>query len=277
MFKGVNVQGCKTPFYFYVYMYIVEMRKSKKYLGLKIRNKKKIRSRKNKKHKNYLLKGGWDKTDEDFIAYDKNLKENMSNLEIFENKILQDLLSNINKNFSKEFTTLDEVITFIKSLNPEQLTDNFNYELPKFSIIPAGTIFYRRHKTNSFDDSRTNEIWLDYTGTISSRPFSFLKDINEEYTQDYLDETIKQFGEFLMKFEVKNNLLILHFPSYASSYVEGWVRHMCIHSRNPICVDGYTLDFLKFNPNSTYKKFRSLDGYRELCILDARNVSLVLS
>jgi hypothetical protein len=252
------------------------MRKSKKGLGLKIRNKKKIRSRKNKKQKSHLLKGGWDKTDEDFIAYDKNIKENMSNLGIFQDKILQDLLSNINKRFSKEFTSLDTAIGFIKTLPPEELTDDFNYELPKFSIIPAGTIFYRRHKTNSFD-SQNREIWLDYTGTMSSNKFSFLKDINTEYTDDYLNETIKYFGEFLMKIKVNENLLILHFPTYASSYLEGWVRHMCIHSSNPICVDGYTLDFLKFNPNSIYKKFKSLDGYRELCILNGEKVSLELS
>ena len=101
-----------------------------------------------------------------------------------------------------------------------------------------------------------------------------VKDVNEEYTKDYLDKTINYFGEFLMKFKVTKNLLILHFPSYASSYLEVWVRHMCINARNPICVDGYTLDFFKFNPNSIYKKSKSLNGFRELCILNAENVSL---
>ena len=248
------------------------MRKSKKILGLKIRNKKKIRSRKNKKQKSHLLKGGWEKTDGDFIDYDKYINENMSNLGAFRDKILNDLLSNINKRFSKKYTSLDEAIKFIKTLTPEELTDDFNYELPKFSIIPAGTIFYRRQKTDSFD-KRNLEIWLDYTGTMSSNKFSFLKDTNTEYTEAYLNETIKHFGEFLMKFKVEENLLILHFPTYATSYLEGWVRHMC-GDNNPICVDGYTLDFLKFNPNSIYKKFKSLDGYRELCILDDKKVSL---
>jgi len=250
------------------------MRKSKKGLGIKIRNKKKIRSRKNKKQKSHLLKGGWDETDEDFIAYYKYIKENMWGVDMFKDKILQDLLSNINKRFSKEFTSLDTAIGFIKTLPPEELTDDFNYELPKFSIIPAGTIFYRRHKkTNSFY-SQTSEIWLDYTGTMSSNKFSFLKDINTEYTDDYLNETIKQFGEFLLKFKVNENLLILHFPTYASSYVEGMIRLMCVGHGESICVDGYTLDFLKFNPNSAYKKFKSLDGYRELCILNDEKVSL---
>jgi hypothetical protein len=246
------------------------MRKSKK--GIKIRIKKK-RSRKNKKQKNYLLKGGWDETDDDFIAYHDNLMKNMSNLGKFETKILQDLLSNINSRFSKEFTKLDEAIAFIKTLTTEELRDDLNYEFPKFSIIPEGTIFYRRQKTNSFN-SLNRAIWLDYTGTMRLSPFSFLKDVNEEYTKDYLDKTINYFGEFLMKFKVTKNLLILHFPSYASSYLEVWVRHMCIDAQNPICVDGYTLDFLKFNPNSIYKKSKSLNGFRELCILNAENVSL---
>jgi|LakMenE18May11ns_1017448.scaffolds.fasta_scaffold9704740_1 hypothetical protein len=254
------------------------MRKSRK--SLKLRNKKKTRSRKirnkkpkNKKQKTYLLKGGWNDTDADFIAFDDN--EKITDLGIFENNILQDLLSNINNRFSKDFISLDRAISFINTLPPDELTDDFDYEFPKFSIIPEGTIFYRRQKTNSFD-SINRPIWLDYTGTISSRPFSFLKDINEEYTQEYLDETTNEFGEFLMKFKTNKNLLILHFPSYASSFLESWVRYMCAYVKDPICVDGYTLDFLKFNPNSIYKQFKSLDGFRELCILNAKNVSLEL-
>jgi hypothetical protein len=239
-----------------------------------IKYKKKYLKEKKIIKKNYLLKGGWDETDVDFIAYKDNIIKNMPNLGQFERKILQDLLSNINSRFSKEFTKLDEAIAFIKTLKAEELRDDLNYEFPKFSIIPKGTIFYRRQQTNLFNRV-DKDIWLDYTGTVSLSQFSYLKDVNEEYTKDYLDETIKYFGEFLMEIKVEENLLILHFPSSISSYLESWVRYMCIATDNPICVDGYTLDFLKFNPNYN-KSFKSLNGFRELCILkfQAQNVSL---
>jgi hypothetical protein len=236
-------------------------------------NKKKT-STVNKNHKNYLLKGGWDKTDPDFINNDNYRRLNMSNLGNFERKILIDLLYNINKNFNKNFTNLDEARTFIKTLPPEELIDDFDYEFPKFSIIPKGTIFYRRQKENTFR-SVNRPIWLDYTGTMSASPISFLKDTNTKYTQDILNETINHFGKFLMKFRVNEDLLILHFPSYVFSNLETWVNYMCVYTRDKNCVDGYTLDFLKFNTNPIYSNFESLDGYRELCILDAQKVSLI--
>ena len=202
------------------------------------------------------------------------MKKKMPNLLTFEDTILQELLLNINNKFSKKFKTLNEVVIFIKTLTPELLIDDFNYELPKFSIIPEGTIFYRRQKTNSFQ-YKNQEIWLDYTGTMSLSQFSFLKDINQEYTNDYLDATTKYFGEFLMQFKVNKNLLIFHFPSYASSYFEGWFRHICVHTNIPICIDGYTSDFLKYNPNKIYKDLPSLDGYRELCILNDNFIDII--
>ena len=228
-----------------------------------------------KNHKNYLLKGGWDKTDPEFINNDNYRRLNMSNLGDFEKKILNDLLNNINKKFNTIFENLDEARTFIKRLTPEELIDDFDYEFPKFTIIPKGTIFYRRQKENTFR-SVNRPIWLDYTGTMSaSPPISFLKDTNTKYTQDILNETINHFGKFLMKFRVNEDLLILHFPSYVFSNLETWVNYMCVHTRDENCVDGYTLDFLKFNTNPIYNNFESLDGYRELCILDAQKVSLI--
>jgi hypothetical protein len=236
----------------------------------KILKRKKFRSRKNNKKS----KGGWDENNTEFIAYTN--KDFMKNLLIFEKKIFEDLKSYIENKFSPNFSkqaNLGEVLTFVKTLKAADLVDDFNYIYPKFSIIPKDTIFYRRQKTNTFKSENT-PIWLDYTGTMSLTQFSFLKDTNEEYTDEYLRETKNYFGEFLMEFKVKKNLLIIHFPSYVASYLESWIRHICIHSEDPICVDGYTLDFLEFNPNPIYKNFKSLKGYRELCILNAENLEL---
>lgn len=227
-----------------------------------------------KYQKKYLLKGGWDKTDPDFINNNNYKRFYMSNLGEFEKKILQDLLDNINNKFTKEFTNLEQARTFIKTLPSEELKDDFDYEFPKFSIIPKGTIFYRRQKIDTFR-SENRPIWLDYTGTMSVSPISFLKDTNIKYTQDILNKTINHFGKFLMKFRVNEDLLILHFPSYVFSNLETWVNYMCVHTHDKNCVDGYTLDFLKFNTHPIYNNFESLDGYRELCILDAQKVSLI--
>lgn len=248
------------------------LNKIKKLRSRKIRAKK-IKSKKYKKQKKQLLIGGWDKTDPDFIAHEEESKKYTTN---FVDNLLQGLLLNINKKYSQDFKTLNEALRFIKTLSPGELTDDFNYDLPKFSIIPKGTVFYRRQKTNSFD-SVSREIWLDYTGTISLSPFSYLKDTNKEYTPEYLTNTIQYFGEFLMKFEVNKDLLILHFPLNVSSYSEFPVRYICTYAHLDICVDGYTLDYLKYNPNDIYNKLPSLNGYRELCILNARNVDLVES
>lgn len=227
-----------------------------------------------KNHKNNLLKGGWDKMDPDYINNNDYKELYMSNLYYFEKKIFKDLLYNINKKFNTEFTNLDQARTFIKTLPPEVLIDNFDYKFPKFSIIPKGTIFYRRQKKDTFR-SENRPIWLDYTGTMSVSQNSFLKDTDEKYTQDILNATINHFGKFLMKFIVNEDLLILHFPSYVFSNLETWVNYMCVHTRDKNCVDGYTLDFLKFNTHPIYDNFESLDGYRELCILDAQKVSLI--
>ena len=260
------------------------MRKSQK--GLKFRNKKKTRTRKNKRQKNYLLKGGWEETDDDYIAYRPGFIEHNPQVDIFAENIKEGLLLNINKQFQQfqpfheVFSSLDEAIariTFLasnESLPPGVFIDDFDYTRPKLSVLPKGTIFYRRQTINPFV-ANGYPIWLDYTGTMSREPFSFLKDINDEYTQEYLDSTISYFGEFLMKFMINRNLLILHFPSYVKALSESWVRYICLYLRSNYCVDGYTLDFLSFNYNLTYKKLKSLKGgYRELCIINNKNVSL---
>lgn len=154
------------------------------------------------------------------------------------------------------------------------LVDDFDYKLPKFSIIEKGTKFYRRQKENNFE-SINQEIWLDYTGTMSECKISFLKDTSDEYTEEYLNRTKLYFGEHLMQFQVNKDLLIFHFPEYAYAYSEYWVKYMCVTTTRSFCVDGYTLDFLTYNPNEIYKDLPSIPGFRELCILNAENISLV--
>jgi len=235
---------------------------------------KTMKQKQKHKQKKLLSRGGWDKSDEDFQKHLAYFNTKAPNVGEFREQIEMELLESINSSFSKEFQSIIDAINYIRTLKSDELTDNYEYDVPKISIIPAGTIFYRRQKTEIFE-SINKEIWLDYTGTMSVSQFSFLKDYNEKYTKEQYDETKKYFGEYLMKFKVKQDLLILHFPSYVSSYAESWVRYMCSYSRAYACVDGYTLDFLKFNPNEIYSKFKSLDGFRELCVLNATNIELI--
>jgi hypothetical protein len=251
------------------YNYISLLRDGKHYLLFVAKSS--VSNVKNKKQK-----GGWDKKDRDFIEYNNTLRRDMPYLDWFESKILKELLLNINTVYDQKLKKIDDTLPYIRGLdsNDSRLIDNYDYDLPKFSIVPNGTVFYRRQKTATFNSVK-KPIWLDYTGTMSSIPFSFLKETNEKYTVGHLDKTKEKFGNLLMKFETKIDLLILHFPSYATSYLENWVKHMCINSENNMCVDGYTLDFLKFNPNKIYKELNIVEGVRELCILNAQNVSLV--
>ena len=134
---------------------------------------------KNKKPKNQLQRGGWDKRGTEFNTYMSGL--NIENLLVFEKYILKGLLENINIKFNKKFKELNETIAYIRTLNKEELKDDFNYDLPKFSVVPSGTTFYRRQKTESFD-SVNRPIWLDYTGTMSLNPFIFLIESCNIYT-----------------------------------------------------------------------------------------------
>lgn len=256
------------------------MKTSKKRTKKRNKNKKivqktlKQKQKHKHKHKKLLSRGGWNESDEDFRKHLDYIKSTMPDVGVFRGKIEADLLESINSSFNTTYKTIEDAIKYIRTLNSHELIDNYEYDVPKISIIPAGTIFYRRQKTEIFE-SINKEIWLDYTGTMSVSQFSFLNDYNEKYTKEQYDETTKYFGEYLMKFRVKQDLLILHFPSYVSSYVESWVRYMCTYTQAHACVDGYTLDFLKFNPNKIYSKFESLDGFRELCVLDARNMEYI--
>jgi hypothetical protein len=110
---------------------------------------------------------------------------------------------------------------------------------------------------------------------MATTPFSFLTDTNEIYTQEYLDKVREKFGDDLLILRPKKDLLIIHFPYYVTSYIECFIRRICVDIQNEACVDGYTMDLLQFNPNKIFKPLPSLTGFRELCVLDARNLEFV--
>ena len=217
--------------------------------------------------------GGWNEEDK---------KDKFLNLYEFE-KYIEPLIDTYIKNKfenktynNKPITNAANAIQYLReNINEESIIDEFkddlNYNNPKFSILPKGTTFFRRQTKENFDNSKSYT-WLDYTGTIGSG-VSFLKDTNNKYTQEYLDATIEYFGKHLLKIKTTKPLVIFHYPSTVTSSSENLVRHQCIHSKHPpYCADadGYTLDFLKFNPNKIYKDKESLDGFRELCILNSK-------
>jgi len=232
------------------------------------------------------LRGGWEKTDEDFVTYKRDVIDKYNELGIFEKAMTLQLIEWVNKTYNTNFPVTDdihghvvaEIIRFFRKTvmveQPESLRDDFNYDMIKFSIIPMGTRFYRRMDTPTYTPVR-KATWFDYTGTMSETKFSFLKDINKTFTAEYSDKIIEHFGQYLYEFEVTKDLLILHFPSEITPYFESWVRRMCIDTRYNVCVDGYTLNFLKFNTQSKLKHLPSLDGIRELCILDKENIRVV--
>ena len=56
---------------------------------------------------------------------------------------------------------------------------------------------------------------------------------------------------------------------------EYWVRAICRQGLDICDCDGYTLDFLSYNLNDIYVDLPSLSNFRELCILNNRNVDVV--
>ena len=234
----------------------------------------------------YKLVGGWEKTDPDFIEYQENeLIPKVNTIGALNKTLSDELVLTTNEKFGTSFenlanriSMLDELVAFIREKskeNPELFIDDYNYNRIKFTIIPKGTMFYRRQSDPTFNNTRPSPVWLDYTGTMATTPFSFLTDTNEIYTQEYLDKVKEKFGDDLLILRPKKDLLIIHFPYYVTSYIECFIRRICVDIQNEACVDGYTMDLLQFNPNKIFKPLPSLTGYRELCVLDARNLEFV--
>jgi hypothetical protein len=102
---------------------------------------------------------------------------------------------------------------------------------------------------------------------------------NAEYTSKYYKNTKNYFGKYVMKFKTNHNLLIINYSKEITASREAAIRKACKRGEPydvcPEGVDGYTLDFLKYNPNDPYKDLPILDGYRELCLFDVNMVDLV--
>jgi hypothetical protein len=234
----------------------------------------------------YKLVGGWEKTDPDFIEYQENeLVPKVNNIGDLNKTLSDELVLTTNEKFGTSFENLEDRISMLGDLikfirekskeNPELFIDDYNYNRIKFTIIPKGTMFYRRQTIPTFNNTSHAPVWLDYTGTMATTPFSFLTDTNEIYTQEYLDKVKEKFGDDLLILRPKKDLLIIHFPYYVTSYIECFIRRICVDIQNEACVDGYTMDLLQFNPNKIFKPLPSLTGFRELCVLDARNLEFV--
>ena len=230
--------------------------------------------------------GGWEVTDPDFIEYQENeLIPKLNNIMDLETTLSNELVSTTNEKFGTRFentsnrlSVLYKLVEFIRDKskeNPELFLDDYNYNHIKFTIIPKETMFYRRQTTPTFYNTSHAPVWLDYTGTMATTPFSFLKDTNEIYTQEYLDKVKARFGVDLLILRPKKDLLIINFPYYVTSYLECFIRRLCVEMDNDTCVDGYTMDLLQFNQNEIFKPLPSLTGFRELCVLDARNLEFV--
>ena len=236
--------------------------------------------------KSYKLVGGWEKTDPDFLEYQENeLVPKVNTIGDLNKTLSKELVLTTNEKFGTSFENkegqlyrLDDLVAFIREKSKEDrelFLDDYNYNHIKFTIIPKGTMFYRRQTDPTFNNTRPVPVWLDYTGTMATTPFSFLTDTNEIYTQEYLDKVKTHFGDNLLILRPKKDLLIINFPYYVTSYVESFIRRICVELEIETCVDGYTLDLLQFNPNKIFKPLPSLTGFRELCVLDARNLEFV--
>jgi hypothetical protein len=234
----------------------------------------------------YKLRGGWEKTDSDFIEYEKNeLRPKVNTIGNLNKTLSEELVVTTNEKFGTSFenkednlSRLDDLVAFIREKsneNSELFQDDFNYNHIKFTVIPRGTMFYRRQTVPTFNNNSYVPVWLDYSGTMANTPFSFLKDTNEVYTQEYLDKVKTYFGDYLLQLRTKKDLLIINFPYYVTSYIECFIRRICVDLEIETCVDGYTMDLLQFNPNKIFKSLPSLSGFRELCLLDARNLEFV--
>lgn len=234
----------------------------------------------------YKLVGGWEKTDPDFIEYQENeLVPKVNTIGALNKTLSDELVLTTNEKFGTSFENLEDRISMLHELikfirekskeNPELFIDDYNYNHIKFTIIPKGTMFYRRQTIPTFNNTSHAPVWLDYTGTMATTPFSFLTDTNEIYTQEYLDKVKEKFGDDLLILRPKKDLLIIHFPYYVTSYIECFIRRICVDIQNEACVDGYTMDLLQFNPNKIFKPLPSLTGFRELCVLDARDLEFV--
>ncbi len=151
-----------------------------------------------------------------------------------------------------------------------------------------------------------NAIWLDYTSRLEpDQPQtrqSFLLDPrsykvkiqensrNKEFIQNsltnrkYVKGAIHEFGPYLIEFRTTKPLVIMHFPTRYEdpsdpnnywAYDEYYLRYIFDHSHLFSYIDGYTLDFLYYNPNDIYKNLPPLPHYRELYLENGEGLEVI--
>jgi hypothetical protein len=186
----------------------------------------------------------------------------------------------------KAETFYDKLFQLLHDLPRDLLVDDYDYSLPKYSFVNENTTFLRRRfsKKNIMNQtySSNKNVWLDYSSSYKESFLVHKIDENEETAQNRFEEIVNYFGNYVGKVNPKKELFIFHFPDAIPSFLEGKSRKDCTMVYSMYCagsayndykiVDGYTHDFLTYNPNDIFKDLPSLEGYREICVYDYSNL-----
>jgi hypothetical protein len=207
--------------------------------------------------------------------FDQYLEKSYPNMDKFERELK---ISMGIPNYSQNFPHLYQPI------------DDGNYTKIKWSTIPVGTFLLHRQSNDNWNQNRP--LWCDYTGRIQVAHDAPIAIKDSFLLQPFYDITIEgnrlfDFGDSLMIFQVIKELNIIHFPfindfttsefNVPASY-ESWIKHLCVHDENEICLNGYTMDFLTFYKSEGRNPLPTGFGtyfphYREICILGKYNNS----
>jgi hypothetical protein len=267
--------------------------------------------KKNSTRKKSIKKGGWQNTNEAFVIHKAHHADVLQLGAIIGNMILEYLLKVAPQTVPRsELINPDKFIYFAENYNYRQLAshlmmnsskrplmiDNEDYSKFKLSVIPTGTIFLRRQKNEKL---KKNDIWLDYSARIEPGEkrykYSFLLDptqqedtanTNQVYGQNttYFRRAKDYFGNHLLIYKTTKPLVVFHFPvNYENpsninnlwAYNEHFIRYYFSYLHWFGKVDGYTLDFLYYNPNQIYKNLPVIKNYRELYLSNNTGLELV--
>jgi hypothetical protein len=234
--------------------------------------------RKNRNNRNKRV-GGWNETN--FQAYKETPYGKITKIGEFEELLINDIrkglinllgentplpgyeqktptsISNHELKFSYDYRNL---------INSVPDFDDGDYSQLKWTKIKAGSVFYRRQQTKQFNRETWKDVWLNYSSRNNTRKSFLIEQLNENANNSRLKSTIGKFGPHLLKLKTTKDLLVIHLPDTITSYAEYYIRYFNYRTEYKmfLSVDGYTLDFLKFNPNPIYKELPSISGYREL-------------
>jgi hypothetical protein len=168
-----------------------------------------------------------------------------------------------------------------KQYIPLELQNNGDYTQYKYTWLQPGQRFqFRSKKELKASDIEPRPMWLNYSAS-KGKPSFLLVNETGQLNERVPKGMAKVFGPWLNTIEVKNYILILHFPVIYDdttdlpdsfpAYYEGAVRQICIMWKIPVCASGYTLDFL-YSPHTSkhvgWNGLPLIPHYRELCILE---------